>query len=201
MLRSVFLLALILFLTTACVPILQTKPGVSSEQLFEARYNNLVQLDQWKIKGRTVITQGSEGWNVGLRWQQDRDVYQIKLEGPFAQGAVTLEGNGEQVVLTLNSGEKIAATNPEELILEAVGWNLPVSALRDWVRGLPYRQKNIDSVTYDDEGRMTHLVQQGWDVEFLRYVPFNDHSMPAKIFIRHPDLSLRLVINSWNELK
>jgi len=201
MLRSVFLLALILFLTTACVPILQTKPTVSSDKLFAARYKELTQLDQWKIKGRTVITQGSEGWNVGLRWQQDRDLYQIKLEGPFSQGAVILEGNGEQVVLTLNSGEKIAATNPEELILEVVGWNLPVSALRDWVRGLPYREKSIESVSYDDEGRMTHLVQQGWDVEFLRYVPFNDYSMPAKIFIRHPDLSLRLVINSWDELK
>jgi len=201
MLRDVFLLSLLLLSATACVPILQTKPDTSPESLFATRSKDLVQLDRWKIKGRTMITQGSEAWSVGLRWQEDRGAYQIKLEGPFAQGGVTLDGDEEQVVLTMTTGEKIASTNPEELILEVVGWNLPVSALRDWVRGLPYEQQAIESITYDDEGRITHLVQQGWDIEFLRYMPFDSYSMPAKIFIKHPDLSVRLVISSWNNVK
>ena len=201
MLRGVFLLSLLLLSATACVPILQTKPDISPESLFATRSKELVQLDRWKIKGRTMITQGSEAWSVGLRWQEDRGAYQIKLEGPFAQGGVTLDGDEEQVVLTMTTGEKIASTNPEELILEVVGWNLPVSALRDWVRGLPYEQQAIESITYDDEGRITHLVQQGWDIEFLRYMPFDSYSMPAKIFIKHPDLSVRLVISSWNNVK
>ena len=201
MLRSVFLLCLILVSVTACVPILQTKSDISPESLFAARAKDLTQLDQWKIKGRTMITQGSEAWSVGLRWQENRGDYQIKLEGPFAQGGVTLDGDGEQVVLTMTTGEKVASTNPEELILETVGWNLPVSALRDWVRGLPYDKQAIDSISYDAKGQITHLVQQGWNIEFLRYVPFDGHSMPAKIFIKHPDLSVRLVINSWKKVK
>ncbi len=190
-----------MLLSTACVPLFQTKPDVSSESLFEARAKELRLLDQWKIKGRTMITQGSEAWSVGLRWQENRGDYQIKLEGPFAQGGVTLDGNKYQVVLTMTTGEKVASTNPEALILETVGWNLPVSALRDWIRGLPYNKQSYESVSYDDEGRITHLVQQGWDVKFLRYVPFDIYSMPAKIFIKHPDLSLRLVISSWDDVQ
>jgi len=201
MLRAVFLLSCVLLSITACAPILQTKPDTSPESLFATRAKDLVQLDRWKIRGRTMITQGSEAWSVGLRWQEDRGAYQIKLEGPFAQGGVTLDGDEEQVVLTMTSGEKIASTNPEELILDVVGWNLPVSALQDWVRGLPYDKQSIESIKYDAEGRITHLVQQGWNIEFLRYMPFDRYSMPAKIFIKHPDLSIRLVISSWNNVK
>jgi len=201
MLRSLFVLIFIALSTSACVPIWQTRTSDSPEALFAERAIDLNQLDQWKIKGRTVITQGREAWNVGLRWKEDRVLYQIKLEGPFSQGGVTLDGNQEQVVLTMMTGEKVASTNPEDLISEVVGWNLPVSALRDWVRGLPYGEQTIESVTYDDEGRITHLVQQGWKIEYMRYVPFKNYSMPSKIFIKHPDLSVRLVITSWDGIK
>jgi len=201
MLGRAFFISVLLIATTACVPVWQTKPNTSPESLFAARSVSLTQLDQWQIKGRAVITQGREAWNVGLSWQQSQGVYHIKLEGPFSQGGVSLDGNGEQVVLTLATGEKIASTEPEALILETVGWNLPVSALRDWVRGLPYQQKAITSVSYNEKGQITHLVQQGWAIDFLRYMPFDSHSMPAKIFIKHPDLSLRLVISRWSELK
>ncbi|NOQ94070.1 MAG: outer membrane lipoprotein LolB [Methylophaga sp.] len=201
MFRSIFVIGFILISTVACVPVWQTKPNVSPESLFETRYKELTQLEQWKIKGRTVITQGREAWNVGLRWQEDRGVYQIKLEGPFSQGGVSLEGENGHVVLTMADGEKLSATNPEGLLLEAVGWNLPVSALRDWIKGIPYSKEAFESVSYDDKGRITFLVQQGWNVEFLRYVPFQTYSMPSKVFIKHPDLSLRLVITSWNDLK
>ncbi|MDC9724599.1 MAG: lipoprotein insertase outer membrane protein LolB [Gammaproteobacteria bacterium] len=201
MLRSIGVISLVLISTVACVPVWQTKPNISPESLFETRYKNLIELEQWKIKGRTVITQDKEAWNVGLRWQEDRGNYQIKLEGPFSQGGVTLEGKKGHVVLTTADGKKLSATNPEALLMEAAGWNLPVSALRDWVKGIPYRKETFESVNYDDKGRITTLVQQGWNVEFLRYVPFGSHSMPSKVFIKHPDLSLRLVITSWNDIK
>jgi len=201
MLRSLCVFVLIALSTSACVPVWQTRTSDSPEVLFATRAIDLSQLDQWKIKGRTVITQGREAWNVGLRWQEDRALYQIKLEGPFSQGGVTLDGNQEQVVLTMMTGEKVASTNPEDLISEVVGWNLPVSALRDWIRGLPYGEQTIESVTYDDEGRITHLVQQDWEIEYMRYVPFKNYSMPSKIFIKHPDLSVRLVITSWDGIK
>jgi len=202
MLSRTFIVLLILVSTSACVPIWQTKQTTTSpESLYQIRYQALSQLDRWIIKGRTVITQDKEGWNVGLYWQQDRGDYQIKLEGPFAQGGVTLEGSEEHVVLTLNNGDKLTAATPEALISQAVGWNLPVSALRDWVRGIPNRGQSFESVTYDDEGRITRLVQQGWEVEYLRYMPFKTYSMPSKIFIRHPELNLRLVIMSWRDVK
>ncbi|MDH5357558.1 MAG: lipoprotein insertase outer membrane protein LolB [Gammaproteobacteria bacterium] len=199
-LRTLLVISLT-FLATACVPVWHQRPDISPETLWQARRIQLLQLDRWKIQGRTVITQQREAWNAGIRWQQDHGTYQIKLLGPFAQGGVTLDGDEEQVVLTMEDGQQVTSSSPEALIAETMGLHLPVSALRDWLRGLPYGQKNIEFISYDNQGRLTHLKQQGWDIEFLRYVPFDGHSMPSKIFLKHPDLSLRLVITSWDSVQ
>lgn len=199
-LRTLFIISLTL-VATACVPVWQQRPDISPETLWQARRLQLLQLDRWQIQGRTVITQYREAWNAGLRWQQNHGAYQIKLLGPFAQGGVTLDGDQEQVVLTMEDGQQVSSSSPEALIAEIMGVNIPISALRDWLRGLPHGQTNIEFIHFDDQGRLTRLKQQGWDIEFLRYVPFEHYSMPSKIFIKQADLSLRLIITSWDSVQ
>jgi outer membrane lipoprotein LolB len=197
MFRSLVLLFVASLVLTACTPIWQTRPDASPETLAQARKTELLQFNNWKIQGRTVIRNKQEAWNVGLRWQQQNDEFQIQLLGPFAQGGVSIEGNEQQVVMTLDDGQKLHSTNAEDLITKTLGVQLPINSLRDWVRGLPHQQSKIELIEYDDKGQIIHLVQQGWDIDFKRYVPFKQYSLPSKIFITQPDRSLRLVITSW----
>lgn len=196
-----YLVVFLVTFTTACAPLWQQRPEVDAETLWDLRHKELVLLDQWQIQGRTVITQDKEGWNAGLRWQENRGVYQIKLQGPFAQGGVTIDGNDEQAILTMADGEQVTSSSPEALILETLGVQLPVSALRDWVRGMPYQSKGYEEIRFDQDGRLIYLVQQGWEIEYLRYIPFKHHSMPEKIFINHADIRLRLVISDWDAVE
>lgn len=198
--RLAVIIALLLT-ATACAPIWQQRPASDPDLLWRQRHQALVQLDQWQLQGRTVITQGREGWNAGLRWQENRGAYQIKIEGPFSQGGITLDGDASKAVLTMVDGQKISAADPEILIKQALGIQLPVSALRDWVRGIPYSTIKIDQLELDDKGQVIHLIQQGWDISFLKYVPFGNYSMPAKIFIKNQDLSLRLAVTRWHDLE
>lgn len=197
------LVAIIVMLltATACAPIWQQRPASSPDSLWQLRYQTLVQLDQWQLHGRTAITQGKEGWNAGLRWQENRGAYQIKIEGPFSQGGITLDGDASQAVLTMTDGQKISAADPEILIKEALGIQLPVSALRDWVRGIPYSSIDIDRLDLDVKGQVTHLVQQDWDISFSKYVPFGSYSVPTKIFIKNQELSLRLAVTRWSHIE
>ncbi|MFW5426937.1 MAG: lipoprotein insertase outer membrane protein LolB [Methylophagaceae bacterium] len=197
MFRSLVLLFVVSLVLTACTPIWQTRPDVSPETLAQARQIELLQFNNWKIQGRTVIRNKQEAWNVGLRWQQNNNEFQIQLLGPFAQGGVSIEGDDKSVIMTLDDGQKLQSTNAEDLITKTLGVQLPINALRDWVRGLPHQQSKIELIEYDDEGQIIHLVQQGWDIDFKRYVPFKQYSLPSKVFITQPDRSLRLVITSW----
>jgi len=197
MFRRTALLLLFSFTLTACTPLWQTRPDMSPETLWQARQIELLQFNNWKIQGRTVIRNKQEAWNVGLRWQQNNKDFQIQLLGPFAQGGVSIEGDDNFVIMTMDDGQKLQSTNVEELIAKTLGVALPINALRDWVRGLPYQQSKIELIEYDEKGRIIHLVQQGWDIGFKRYVPFKQYSLPSKIFITQADRSLRLVITSW----
>jgi len=186
-----------LLLMTACTPFWQTKPLEPAEQLWETRQTALKQMDNWSFRGRTVIRQDKEGWNVGVTWQQQQEEFNIRLFGPFSQGGVELAGNDKLVTMTFSDGETYSAATPEELLAEVLGWLLPVSALRDWVRGLPHAPIKIDEKTLDEKGRLITLSQAGWHVEFVDYAPLEGNDVPAKIFIEHPQLSIRLVMNGW----
>lgn len=191
------LIIMAVMLMTACTPFWQTKPLAPAEVMWENRQASLKQLNDWSFRGRTVIRQGKEGWNVGVTWQQQQDDFYIRLFGPFSQGAVELKGDAALVTMTFSDGESYSAETPEQLLAEVLGWLLPVSALRDWVRGLPHEAIKIDEKTLDDKGRLTTLSQAGWQVEFVDYVPLEGNDIPAKIFIEHPQLSIRLVMNGW----
>lgn len=184
-------------LLTACTPFWQTKPLAPAEELWQNRQTELKQLNDWSFRGRTVIRQGNEGWNVGVTWQQDQQDFNIRLFGPFAQGAVELKGDDQLVTMTFSDGQTYSAATPEQLLAEVMGWLLPVSALRDWVRGLPHAPIKIDAKSLDEKGRLSTLSQAGWEVEFVDYAPLQGMDVPAKIFIEHPELSIRLVMNGW----
>jgi outer membrane lipoprotein LolB len=191
----------LMLLSSACVPVWQQRSTVEPVTLWQQRQTALVQLQNWQITGRTVIRQGNEAWNAGLTWQQINDHFQIKLSGPFAQGGVLLDGDSDNVVLTMDDGRQISATTPEALLKEALNVQMPVSALRDWVRGLPYSADKVDEVRYDEQGHISYLKQGNWQVEYKRYIPFKQYSMPAKVFIDHPELSVRVIIDDWDAVE
>lgn len=195
--RQLLSLTLILMLT-GCAQLWQSKPAGDPEQLWQQRQMQQADLNAWAFKGRTAIVQGREGWNAGIHWQERGQQFQIKLSGPFSQGGVVLDGNAETVTLTLDDGETVSAATPEQLLAEAMGWLLPVSALRDWVRGVPYSKLPVDSKQLDAQGRLTKLEQAGWQIEFLRYMPFKGTSMPEKVFMKHPEMSIRLIVSDWS---
>lgn len=196
--RLVWLAGLSLLLT-ACAPLWQPKTTESPEQRWQQQQQEIASLKDWRFRGRTAITQGREGWNAGITWQQQGEGFDIKLSGPFSQGGAELIGDAEQVTLTLDNGDQYSAQTPEQLLAKTLGWFLPVSALRDWVRGVPYKGAAVDKYQLDENGRLKTLQQAGWQVEYLRYVPFKGLVVPSKIFIKHPDLNIRLIISDWSQ--
>ena len=194
-----FLVISLLIVVSACTP---TKPPTpddldpkTSQQL---RAQEIAQFNLWQIQGRTIITQAKEAWHVSVHWQENEDNYQIKLLGPFAQGGLILDGNDQSATLTLSNGEVFTADSPEALLAKATGVLLPVSALRDWVRGIPYQPARIDVANYNDDDQLIYLEQEEWQVEFLKYVTFEQYSLPSKLFIKHDDLSIKIIILDWD---
>jgi outer membrane lipoprotein LolB len=83
------------------------------------------------------------------------------------------------------------------LLAQVTGWQLPVTGLRYWIRGLPEPVAGQAQETRDEAGRLNRLEQSGWTIEYQKYQLVGDILLPAKLQLIHADISVRIVIDQW----
>ena len=153
-------------------------------------------IKSWKFNGRISLTQGEQGWHAGLDWENDADHYHLQVTGPLGQGALQLTGDTGGVTLIDSDARRYTARDVDALLAQVTGWDLPVSGLHYWVRGLSAPDSAVQ-VTLDPQGRLQQLVQSGWVITYQRYQTIAGNDWPAKLSLVHDDLAVRLVIDQW----
>jgi outer membrane lipoprotein LolB len=166
------------------------------ERLWLTQQPGLAQLHAWNISGHLGIQTEKEGWHISFRWQQDDGLYHIVLSNPLGQTAAELQGTPQGVTLLLANGRSIAASDPDQLVAQQLGWRVPIKGLYYWVRGLPI--PDVAEVHgLDQEGHMQWLKQSGWRISYRGYGDYLGKVLPTKIFIDNDDLKVRLMIDEW----
>ncbi len=195
MIRSGMLCLALLLGGCATVPMAVEAPaGEAGWQRHEAA---LAGFKRWQLSGRLAIQANGESWSGAIRWNQDDEFYQIDFSGPFGQGASSLTGDLRRVVLKTADGEIVGLDGPEALLQERFGWQFPLSELQWWIIGLPSPLSPVDERRLDEAGRLAHLQQRDWSIDYRRYQPVGTLALPEKIFITHDQLGLKLIIDEW----
>ena len=189
----------LLLLLTACSSAPERPDnGLSPEENWQLRQQQLSQLEQWKLSGRLAVLNDHEAWHMTLEWQQRADHYAMNIIAPLGQGSVQLQGDAHGVVLQTEDEPPVRSASPEALLQQQLGWRVPVSALRYWVRGLAAPGER--QYTLDTAGQLTTLQQNGWHIEFFDYTPRAGHALPRKVFVSNPQATVKLVISQWQLL-
>lgn len=151
----------------------------------------------WSIRGRVSLVRGEQGWHAGMNWQETAGHYRLDLAGPLGQGALQISGAVEGMVrLQTADGRQYAATDADALVLSATGWQLPVTGLRYWVRGVP--APGVDAgITTDNRGRLARLQQSGWEITYNRYRALAGRDWPTRMRLEAADVSVTLVVDEW----
>ncbi len=160
----------------------------------------LSNLTHWKLSGRFGAKNISDSWSGNINWLQQQNRYQINISGPLSTGSVEISGDEYSSELYVSEEESYGASNAEELLESHTGLRLPMSNLRYWLIGLPSPTSLLESIEFDEFGRLKKVAQQGWAVTFKRYSYVNDVELPNKIFLVNHEFDVRLVIQSWQIL-
>ena len=150
--------------------------------------------DSFRISGRLAVSDGRDGGSAGFLWLQEGDAFQVELRQPVSQRTWRLSGDSHGAVLDDGSGQQQAGS-AEALLYQALGWQVPVTALRDWVRGLAHADMAIQEGAEDAFGRWQWLLQGGWRVQYRGWL--GDSAWPLRIEARNPPYSVRLSIQDW----
>ena len=197
MFRNYVCLLLVALLLSACAapPVV---PGTKRLAYWDARRILLSKLKSWKLSGRIGIELPKEAWSASLRWTQDHDNYQLRLIAPFGRGTYELRGGNGQVVLQTPKNKVYSAPSAEALLQRNLGWQVPVSGLRYWVRGLPEPGQRPRTVVLDDHGRVSNLEQDGFKVRYEQYQTVQGYDLPRRITLDNSKIRVKLLINSWS---
>lgn len=167
---------------------------------WDARLEQHRQIDNWSIKARLGVQTETEGGSFDVFWLQQADGYDIRLVAPMGQGAVRINGDSTGVRIRLADGRASYSNNPDELFAAMTGLTLPVTGLHDWLRGMPIHDQEIQSISWNENGQLYRIEQQGWRVEMNRYRPVADYELPHAFYLARedrPELSVRLLVREW----
>ncbi len=154
------------------------------------------EIDGWQISGKIGIRAPQDSGSGTLFWLQRQDYFDIRLSGPLGRGATRLTGRPDAVALEVAGQGRFEAESPEALVESQLGWQLPVSNLLWWVRGLPAPDSR-SRIALDGNGRLANLQQDGWDIQYLGYSEEAGYELPSRIKLAGRDLQITLVVKDW----
>jgi len=164
---------------------------------FQANRDRLAELHSWHLQGRLALSMAREAWSATLQWTQTPENYLLRLIAPLGRGSFELRGDEQGVLLRLAPNQVLRARDPESLLQKQFGWQVPVTGLRYWVRGIPVPDVQIDRLQLDGQGRISVLQQSGWQVTYTDYSSQGGYELPGRIAMANNALKLRLVIKNW----
>lgn len=191
--NRLFLLPILLSLTH-CTTLPQ--PAKDTYLSWEKRQQTLLTIQNWNLQGAVAIHAPRDNISASLHWEQHNQNYLISLFGPFGAGSITLKGQAQSVQLSTGDGKTFTAHNPEALMLAQLNWQLPVSGLKYWIRGVP-APTSAAKKSFDAYQRLTTLTQQGWTIQFLRYTTINGVDLPTKLVLTYPAFNVKIIVSQW----
>ena len=192
------LIALLTPLLVSCASM--TEQVVEAPADWEDRLQRHRQISAWTLKARLGVQTEIEGGSFDVFWQQAAEAYDIRLIAPMGQGAVSINGDGDGVKISLADGQTEYAQDADALFASMTGLSLPVSGLHDWLRGMPIADTAVESISWNENGQLYRLEQKGWRVEMNRYRAVAGFELPHAFYLERedqPELSVRLLVREW----
>lgn len=153
----------------------------------------------WEIRGRLGVQTKTNGGSVDITWKQSEQEYSIRLIAPLGAGNYLILGNEEYADVRFPDGRKETIDNVDQAFSSTLQVNLPVTAIRYWLRGLPAKGLPVTSISWNNKGLIERLKQSGWNVEMKKYMGAKV-LMPHSIYLSRdddPELDIRLVLRQW----
>jgi outer membrane lipoprotein LolB len=153
------------------------------------------------LSGRIAVSNGDRGGSGRIDWRQRAAGYTIALSAPVTRQSWQLSGNDLGARLDGIAGGPREGADVEALLRSATGWDIPVRALQDWVRGVGASASRFGParLAYDGGGLPRRLEQAGWSIEYQDWHPAAAGlpSLPRRIVARNGTASVKLVVDQW----
>ena len=174
-------ISLLAALLSSCV-----SQSTIDSSLSERSFPGLEASTSWQLRGKMGVRSGGGNANLGFVWNESPEHFDITLKGLMGVAVADISGDRQLVTLKLPDGRQHQNVLVESLLAEQLGYDLPVSMLRHWVRGIPDPSYSAQQLSHG-------FTQQGWSIIYQQY----GVAGPRKILIERADIRVKLVALEW----
>ncbi len=174
--------------------------NVNPQVLHQQHMDNIDNIKQFSLKGRLGVVKQPKGFSGRLKWKHQTDQDNIDVFSPFGGKVASIVKTANQVTLTKNNGENIQEQDVETLTEKTLGFRLPLAGLSYWALGKPADKGIVNYVTWDENGRINTLQQNGWHIKYKNYTANGRYFLPGKIILKNQNLTLKLLVEKWSGL-
>lgn len=187
--------ALLLLTLASCTSL--APPAETNSNWAQLR-NSLEALDSWEMRGRVDVLYDGESNTPRIRWSQQALEYTIRLWGTLNAGNTLITGQPGRVTLE-QGNDVLTAASAEDLILQQLGYELPVSYLEFWVKGIPAPNSSFE-LRFNELNQLEQLQQDGWTVSYPDLRQYGEITLPRRVEVTRPqnDIRLRFIGLNWS---
>ena len=167
---------------------LGTAPNSTTEMVTGGASQYPALLQSFNIRGKIGVTtpktetSAAQTGTAFYVWAQEDERFAIDLTGALGIGHTVIEYDGNSAKLVSERTGEITAATPEELLLQATGWQAPISQLRYWISGRPAPSDTNSQL--DSQGRIDRSQNGDWLAQFSYK---NNDRLPSKITVTRGD--------------
>lgn len=197
------IVALCALLLAACAaqPVREALPPITgTPEAHQARREAmLANTMQWSLQGRVALSNGRDGGSGRIDWQQDGDRYDVALSAPVTRQSWRLSGDETGAQLEGLEGGTRIGQDPAELLRKATRWEIPVTALSSWARGLRADARHGPAtVHYAADGRLGRVEQAGWIIDYSDWRADPEGvELPGRLNASKGEAKVRLIVDRW----
>ncbi|MBE9565061.1 MAG: outer membrane lipoprotein LolB [Proteobacteria bacterium] len=190
-------ICLALLMLTSCAAIKEQK--ITEPANWRAEQQKRQQIKSWEIRGRLGVQTENNGGSLDITWKQAEQDFSIRLIAPLGAGNYSVQGNEEGAEIRFPDGSKKLVSDINSIFSEILDVNLPVDAVKDWIRGLPAKSLAVESISWNEQGLLNTIKQSGWNVEMKKYAG-QKILLPHVLYLSRDDneeLDIRVVLRQW----
>ena len=193
------LLVIILLVLAGCATIKQPPPPQppANSAINQKHLATLANIKAFALKGRLGVVTQKQGFSGGIDWQHHAITDNIDVFSPVGGKVANIAKNPSGVTLTSQNGHSISAQDAESLTETTLGFRLPLTGLSNWAIGRPSASK-IEASSWDEQGKLLTLKQDGWDISYENYADIDGISLPKKILLKSEKVNLKLLVETWD---
>ena len=191
------LLAGALALLTACAGP-PARPPEAAPGSWASHAAALTALQVWTASGKLGLRTSDYAESASMQWRQRGEHTLVQLSGPVGINATIIESDGRRLALTRGDEQRSWDVSTADALAQETGWELPVTALPHWLKGVPAPGLEVQLLELDAGGALLqNLRQTDWEVRYEDYASCSSYTLPTRLKIQRGATSARVIIREW----